>query len=66
MNKLEIKKIPLKQFIETLMEIYDSGLDYVNMVVEKKSNQDHIWFIEEPPKQPPMEITNDVNFEELL
>jgi hypothetical protein len=44
MNKtVEIKKIPLEVFIETLVTMYNSGVEYVNMTVEKGEKQDSIW-----------------------
>ena len=42
-KKLEIKKIPLEAFIDTLVTMYNSGVDYVNMIVEKGEKQDSIW-----------------------
>ena len=42
-NRIEIKKIDLEAFIETLVTMYDSGVDYVNMIVEKGERQDSIW-----------------------
>ena len=42
---MEIKKIPLECLIDILIEIYDSGIDFVDMKVEKHNRQDHIWFI---------------------
>jgi hypothetical protein len=42
---MEIKKIPLEGLIDILIEIYDSGIDFVDMKVEKHNRQDHIWFI---------------------
>jgi len=66
-NKLEIKKIPLKDFIETLIDILNKDVDFVNMVVEKGDHQDNIWIIEtvsEVEKESEVNKGN-INFEEL-
>lgn len=43
---MEIKKIPLEGLINVLIEIYESGIDFVDMRVEKHERQDHIWFLD--------------------
>ena len=66
-NKLEIKKIPLKDFIETLIDILNKDVDFVNMVVEKGDHQDNIRIIEtvsEVEKESEVNKGN-INFEEL-
>lgn len=63
-NRVEIKKIPLEAFITTLMDLYNNGIVYVNMMVEKGDHQDSIWIVEDDS---PEKTTEDriVNFEEL-
>ena len=63
---MEIKKIPLEGLIEVLMEIYNSGIDYVDMKVEKHDRQDHIWFIENTSENPPVKKEESIDFESLL
>jgi len=66
-NKLEIKKIPLKDFIETLIDILNKDVDFVNMVVEKGDHQDNIWIIETVSEVEKVTEVNKgtINFEEL-
>jgi len=66
-NKLEIKKVRLREFIETLMEIYESGIDYVNILVEKGNHQDSIWIVGDiDDEQKHTKINGEnINFEEL-
>ena len=46
-RKIEIKKIPLAGFIDMLVDLYNSGVDYANMIVEKGERQDSIWLVNE-------------------
>jgi len=67
-KKVEIKKIPLEGFIEILMQLYNSGVDYVNMIVEKDPHQDSIWINEdasENKEEKKLEVLKNINFEEL-
>jgi hypothetical protein len=68
MNKrLEIKKIPLGEFIDTLVNMYNCGVDRINMIVEKGDHQDSISIIEDngmsEKKRKP---DNIVNFDDLV
>lgn len=38
-----IRKIILEQFIEMLMDVYDSGVDVINIVIETGKKQDTIY-----------------------
>jgi len=48
-NDTVIKKIPLDQFIDVLIEIYNKGVDYIDLIGEKGDAQDkmHIVFTSE-------------------
>ena len=63
-NRLEIKKIHVKTFIETLMEIYNDGVEYFNMVVEKGENQDSLWVVEDVEEE--NVNRKEVDFDELI
>jgi hypothetical protein len=68
-NRLEIKKIPLEGFIDMLMDIYNNGVDYINMVVEKGDRQDNIWIMDEeaPKEEKKLELKEqNIDFEDLL
>jgi len=68
-EKITIKKIPLEGFIETLMDMYNNGVDFVNMVVEKGDRQDNIWITDEdaPKEEKKLELKEqNIDFEELL
>lgn len=41
-NKITFKKIELRSFIQTLMEVYDSGADYIDLVGVVDDDQDLI------------------------
>jgi hypothetical protein len=51
---MEIKKIPLEDLINILVEIYKSGINFVDMKVEKHNRQDRIWFLENTSEAPPV------------
>jgi hypothetical protein len=65
-NRMDIKKIPLKEFIETLLLIYNNGVELVNMIVEKGENQDAIWFVEDESEGKKDVKIEKTNFEDLL
>lgn len=67
-TKIEIKRIPLGEFIETLVGIYNSGIDFVSMVVEKGEHQDSICIVEDNFEKQKNEEDNKktINFEELI
>jgi hypothetical protein len=44
-EKVKIIKIPLRSLIEVLLEIYNTGIDYADMFVEKGEHQDSILFV---------------------
>ena len=64
-SRLEIKKIPLKDFIETLVDILNNDVEYINLIVEKGNHQDSIWLVEDTSNPPPINNTSSVNFEDL-
>ena len=39
-NEVRLKKIPLGIFIQALMDIYNSGLDYVDIIGKNNEEQD--------------------------
>ena len=41
-NKVRLKKIPLSVFIDALMNIYDMGIDYVDIIGVPGEEQDQI------------------------
>lgn len=41
-NKLVIKKIPLKAFLEVLSDIYESGADFVDLIGTPDDHEDAI------------------------
>ena len=63
----KIKKIPLEGLINVLIEIYESGIDFVDMRVERHEKQDHIWFLDSSPhtKESPVKDAN-IDFESLI
>ena len=70
---MEIKKIPLEGLIEVLLEIYNGGVDYIDMKVEQHDRQDHIWFFETassspvpPPLMKELPKEENVDFESLI
>lgn len=71
-KSLEIKKIPLQGFIDMLVELYNNGVDFVNMTVEKGDHQDSIWLTDEeqeeitPKEEKKLELKNVVDFNELI
>lgn len=65
---MEIRKIPLEGLIDILVEIYNSGIDFIDMRVEKRDKQDHIWFFENTSEAPPIktEKEENIDFESLI
>lgn len=65
---MEIRKIPLEGLIDILVEIYNSGIDFVDVRVEQRDKQDHIWFFENASEAPPIKTKKEENidFESLL
>lgn len=61
-NDIRLKKIPLGIFINALMDIYNSGLDYIDIVGKNNEEQDTIGiaFCEEY-----MNKDSEKNFDEL-
>jgi len=41
-NEVKLKKIPLKRFIDTLIDVYTSGADYIDLVGIADEEQDSI------------------------
>lgn len=44
-NKVVIRKIALQVFIETLVNVYNSGADYVDIIGSNDENQDTIGIV---------------------
>lgn len=65
-KKIEIKKIPLEILIEILEEIYDSGVDFINIIVEKGDTQDHIWIMQGESPESTKEIKTEIDPEALI
>ena len=41
-NEVKLKKIPLKRFIDTLIDVYTSGADYIDLIGTADEEQDSI------------------------
>ena len=41
-NEIRLKKIPLKPFLEALTDIYNRGVDYVDIIGKADDEQDSI------------------------
>jgi hypothetical protein len=41
-QELRLRKIPLEQFLDALLELYNEGLDYIDLVGTPDSDQDTI------------------------
>jgi hypothetical protein len=41
-NEVKLKKIPLKRFIDTLIDVYTSGADYIDLIGIADEEQDSI------------------------
>ena len=66
-SRLEIKKIPLKDFIETLVDILNNDVEYINLIVEKGNHQDNIWIVGDSESQENTVINKEeTNFEDLV
>ena len=63
-NRTQIQKVPLRDFIDALVEIYNSGIESISMIVEKGDHQDSLWLIED--REDNAEIQRDVDFENLI
>lgn len=63
-----IKKVEVRGLIEALTEILNSGIEYINMTLEKENHQDSILFTESSSKEivDNQKDTNIVNFEDLI
>lgn len=44
-DKVVLRKIALKEFIDTLVNVYNSGADYIDLVGNNDDNQDTIGII---------------------
>lgn len=58
--KYEIRKIFLKSFIEKLMNMYDSGVDYIDLTGELSSNQDTLKIEESKHVSSPINLDEDI------
>ena len=63
-NKTVIKKIFLEGFIDLLMDVYKTGAEVIDIVVEKRKHQEYLYIIVVEDSNPITEET-DVNFEDL-
>lgn len=61
MKNLKIKKIPLKEFIESLIELYNAGTNYIDLSSEKFEDMDviKIEVREEYVEKPSTDITEE-------
>jgi hypothetical protein len=67
-NEVRLNKIPLKLFIDTLMDVYNSGADFIDLVGKPDIEQDSIGVIVrlEYMNSEETEETNEVNEEEFI
>jgi hypothetical protein len=73
MNKrLVIRKIPLLDFINILIEVYDQGAEYIDISADSKLKQDHInisildeYYLEQGPLDELPEETKILSFNDL-
>ena len=42
MREIKVKKIILREFIDMLVEAYEAGADYIDLVAQQESNQDRL------------------------
>lgn len=70
MEKVTLRKIPLQVLIDTLVEIYEKGADYVDIVGVPDDTQDEIGLIvrEEyyTASDNPSELTDDHDLNDLI
>lgn len=70
MEKVTLRKIPLQVLIDTLVEIYEKGADYVDIVGVPDDTQDEIGLIvrEEyyTASDDPSELTDDHDLNDLI
>lgn len=66
-NELRLKKIPLKPFLEALTDIYNRGVDYVDIIGTSGDEQDSIGIAikEEYFSEPEEEEEKDLSDEDL-
>lgn len=64
-NRLTIKKIELEQFINVLNSLYNDGLDFVNMTIEKGTQQDSISFSEYKSDDYKLSTTENKEYKEI-
>ena len=64
-NRLTIKKIELEQFINVLNSLYNDGLDFVNMTIEKGTKQDSISFSEYKSDDYKLSTTENKEYKEI-
>ena len=65
-SRVEIKKIPVKDLIETLIDILNNEVEFINLIVEKGNHQDSIWLVESDSISKTVPINNSSNFEDLI
>jgi len=67
-NEVRLNKIPLKLFIDTLMDVYNSGADFIDLLGKPDIEQDSIGVIVrlEYMNSEETEETNEVNEEEFI
>lgn len=70
MEKVTLRKIPLQVLIDTLVEIYEKGADYVDIVGVPDDTQDEIGLIvrEEyyTTSDNPSDLTDDHDLNDLI
>ena len=51
MEQMQFSNIPLKEFIEILISIYQQGIDFIDIIGKKEEGQDSIWIIVNEPSE---------------
>lgn len=66
-NRVEIKKVPLAELIKMLVSVYETGIDYVNLVVQNGFPRDSILITEIEKEESPVQANEEeVNFEDIV
>lgn len=71
-NELRLKKIPLKPFLEALTDIYNRGVDYVDIIGAHGDEQDSIGiaikeeYFSEPEEEEDEEDLSDEDINQLI
>ena len=44
-NIVVVKRVPLEDLLNLLAEVYDTGVDYVDIIIEKGKHQDSFYIV---------------------